>query len=82
VADSHANTCDLSHPGTPSATVVLLRAGLDDIEYLVLSDALIVVDTGDGVVVLTDPSVNDLAVDERKAVLRARIGTPERSKRW
>jgi hypothetical protein len=77
VAHSHADTCDLSHPGMPSATVALLHAGPTNVQCLVLSDALIVIDTLDGVEVVTDPTVNKIATEQRHAVLRERIGTPE-----
>jgi hypothetical protein len=77
VTHSHAGTCDLSHPGMPSATVALLRAGPTDVECLVLSDALIVIDTAEGIEVLTDPTVNSIATDQRRAVLEERIGTPQ-----
>jgi hypothetical protein len=77
VAHSHANTCDLAHPGVPSATVALLRAGPTDVQCLVLSDALIVLDTSEGIEVLTDPTVNKVAAEQRGAVLGERIGTPE-----
>ena len=36
VAALHADTCDLDHPGTPSATVAILREQPDTIDYLVL----------------------------------------------
>lgn len=42
VADSHGTTCDLSHPGTPSATVVILRESGSDLDYLVLADSTLV----------------------------------------
>ncbi|MGH3875201.1 MAG: hypothetical protein ACRDSR_27510 [Pseudonocardiaceae bacterium] len=45
VAHIHADTYDLFHPGMPLMTVALLCAGLSDVECLVLSDALIVLDT-------------------------------------
>jgi hypothetical protein len=77
VAHSHADTCDLSHPGMPSATAALLRAGPTEVQCLVLSDALIVLDTFEGIEVLTDPTVNTVAAEQRDAVLRERIGTPE-----
>ncbi|MGH3533179.1 MAG: hypothetical protein ACRDR6_16755 [Pseudonocardiaceae bacterium] len=80
VAHSHADTCDLSHPGISSATVALLRAGPSDVQCLVLSDALIVLDTSEGIEVLTDPTVNQLAVEQRHAVLGERIGTPEHTR--
>ncbi|WP_338896126.1 protein phosphatase 2C domain-containing protein [Streptomyces sp. TG1A-60] len=38
-AQAHAQTCDLSHPRTPQATVVLARWSPLAVEYLVLSDS-------------------------------------------
>ncbi len=81
VADLHTDTCDLSHIGTPSATVAILRTGPPNVQYLVLSDALVVLDTHDGIQVITDPSVNHAAANERNALLRERIGTPGHTER-
>ncbi|MEU9606224.1 hypothetical protein [Streptomyces sp. NPDC048057] len=49
-ADSHRQTCDLSHVRTPQATVVLARWGgpLEDVEHLVLSDSALLVETPSG----------------------------------
>ena len=44
VADLHPG-CDLTHPGTPSATVVLLRALEERADYLALADATLLLDT-------------------------------------
>jgi hypothetical protein len=77
VVHRHGGTCDLSHPGTPSATVALLRARATDVECLVLSDALIILDTAEGIEVLTDSSVTEHAAEQRRAVLEERIGTAE-----
>ena len=40
----HAWTCDLTHPGSPSATVAVARINGDRLEHLVLSDAVLVLD--------------------------------------
>ncbi|MFH7338405.1 hypothetical protein [Streptomyces sp. KHY 26] len=40
-AHAHADTCDLSHPRTPQATVVLARWSAETVEYLVLSDSVL-----------------------------------------
>lgn len=51
VADAHRGSCDLGHPGSPGATVAVLRGcpGSDAaVEYLVLSDAVVLLDAGDG----------------------------------
>ncbi|MFF6997277.1 protein phosphatase 2C domain-containing protein [Streptomyces sp. NPDC008313] len=47
-AEAHASTCDLSHPRTPQATVVLVRWSADHVEYLVLSDSVLLVEAADG----------------------------------
>src|SRR6266498_1592304 len=67
VACSHGSSCDLGHPGTPSATVAALRESAAGTDWLVLSDATLVLDTGDGIEVVTDDRVEDVARDEREA---------------
>ncbi|MFB8747510.1 protein phosphatase 2C domain-containing protein [Streptomyces parvulus] len=47
---AHAETCDLSHPRTPQATVVLARWSPARVEYLVLSDSALLVEGPDGAV--------------------------------
>ncbi|MER6705278.1 protein phosphatase 2C domain-containing protein [Streptomyces fumanus] len=49
-ADAHAVTCDLSHPRTPQATVVLARWSPEAVEYLVLSDSALLLESPDGTV--------------------------------
>ncbi|MFD7549346.1 protein phosphatase 2C domain-containing protein [Streptomyces sp. NPDC059578] len=47
-ADAHRQLCDLSHVRTPQATVVLARWDETRIEYLVLSDSVLLVEHVDG----------------------------------
>ncbi|MFI5659726.1 protein phosphatase 2C domain-containing protein [Streptomyces sp. NPDC051684] len=49
-ADAHRGTCDLSHPRTPQATVVLARWDAERVEHLVLSDSALLVEAPDGTV--------------------------------
>ncbi len=49
-ADSHTETCDLSHPRTPQATVVVARWSAQALEYLVLSDSALLVESPGGAV--------------------------------
>ncbi|MGW2097875.1 protein phosphatase 2C domain-containing protein [Streptomyces olivaceoviridis] len=49
-ADAHADTCELSHPRTPQATVALTRWSATEVEYLVLSDAVLLLRGPDGTV--------------------------------
>ncbi|MFR0358207.1 protein phosphatase 2C domain-containing protein [Streptomyces sediminimaris] len=47
-AAAHVATCDLSHPRTPQATVVVARWGTQAVEYLVLSDSTLLVESPEG----------------------------------
>ncbi|MER7679678.1 MULTISPECIES: protein phosphatase 2C domain-containing protein [unclassified Streptomyces] len=47
-AEAHAGSCDLSHPRTPQATVVVARWSADLVEYLVLSDSALLVESPAG----------------------------------
>jgi hypothetical protein len=67
--------CDLTHPGTPSATVVLLRALDDRVDYLALADATLLLDTADGLKVVSDERVNQLAGKEREAANQVPTGS-------
>lgn len=49
-AVAHADTCDLSHPRTPQATVVLSRWSEKTVEYLVLSDSALLLRSPRGTV--------------------------------
>ncbi|GCD97127.1 protein phosphatase 2C domain-containing protein [Embleya hyalina] len=48
VCDLHAGTCDLTNPNSPSTTVALLRNQGGLVEYLVLCDSPIVIETTSG----------------------------------
>ena len=67
--------CDLTHPGTPSATVVLLRALDDRTDYLALADATLLLDTADGLKVVSDERVHQLAGKERAAANQVPAGS-------
>ena len=74
VAGLHPD-CDLTHPGTPSATMVLLRVRDDRADYLALADAVLLLDTADGLQVISDERVNQLAGKEREAANRVPTGS-------
>jgi hypothetical protein len=59
--------CDLTHPGTPSATLVMVRALEERADYLALADAVLLLDTADGRTVVSDERVSQLAGKERAA---------------
>jgi len=74
VASLHPG-CDLHHPGTPSATVVLLRALEERADYLALADATLLLDTSDGLKVVSDEQVSQLAGKERAAANQVPVGS-------
>jgi hypothetical protein len=76
VGDLHRDTCDLNHPGTPAAAVAALRHTGEKVEWLVLADTTVVLDTNAGVKAITDTRVDQAAKEERKRALGHRIGTP------
>lgn len=47
-AAAHSQTCDLSHPRTPQATVALARWDTEAVEHLVLSDAALLLESPSG----------------------------------
>jgi hypothetical protein len=49
-ARAHVTTCDLSHPRTPQATVAAARWDDTAVEYLVLCDAVLLLEAPDGTV--------------------------------
>ncbi|MGH3327753.1 MAG: integrase [Streptomycetales bacterium] len=58
---AHAITCDLDHPGSPSATVVVIRSRGSALDYLVLADSVLVLDLPTGPYALTDDRQRQLA---------------------
>ncbi|MFD7662175.1 protein phosphatase 2C domain-containing protein [Streptomyces sp. NPDC059788] len=82
-AEVHRSTCDLSHAHTPQATVVAVRWSPETVEYLVLSDSVLLVEHPDGVVrAVLDTRLDELppAVrDLREAVRALPRGSAERA---
>jgi len=81
VAASHRDTCDLKSEGTPSATVAVLRWDSQRLDYLVLSDASVLIETESEVIAITDKSVERVVGSLADAAKAAPVGTPERKKR-
>ncbi|MGC9540880.1 hypothetical protein [Streptomyces sp. UG1] len=67
-ADAHRETCDLSHPRTPQATVVLARWSARSVEYLVLSDSALLTESPNG-------TVTPCLDDRLSRLPRARLAT-------
>jgi hypothetical protein len=77
-ADLHRDTCDLSHPGTPSAAVGIVQIDGGNLRYLVLGDVTVVVDTADGPIVVTDDRVSKTAERERAEADALPAGSAEK----
>jgi hypothetical protein len=54
VRSLHEDTCELSHPGSPSATVIAVKVQQEALDYLVLADSVLVLDFSTELRVVTD----------------------------
>ncbi|WP_431679282.1 hypothetical protein [Kitasatospora sp. KL5] len=76
VAQLHPQ-CDLKNPGTPSATVSILREEADQYSHLILADSPVVYEGVDGYSVHTDLRVDSVVPDLRAETERYATGSPE-----
>jgi hypothetical protein len=77
LADLHRDTCDLYHPGSPSATVVVLRQLGDKLDYLVLADSVLVLETASTTRVITDDRESQVGRRFRAAMDALPTGSPD-----
>lgn len=77
VAASHADTCDLSDPGTPCAAVGILRLGTDTVDTLALSDVTVMVENDHGPHITCDLRIEEISGTEPEAVAGLLFNTPE-----
>ncbi|MEH1165657.1 hypothetical protein V6V47_09740 [Micromonospora sp. CPCC 205539] len=82
VRADHGDQCDLDHPGTPSSTVCLLRDCGDQVDYLVLCDSPLVLDTGGQVSVVNDDRLEVAMADLRRTVAMVPAGAADRATRF
>jgi hypothetical protein len=76
-AAAHRDTCDLNHPGTPSAALAIAQAYGNSLRYLVLGDVTLAIETTDGVRIITDNRVDSTATAERAAADTLPAGAPQ-----
>ncbi|MET8140000.1 integrase [Sphaerisporangium sp. NPDC005288] len=78
-ADLHRPTCDLHDEGTPSTTAVILRERADKVDYLVISDSTLVLDTLDGIEAISDRRILEIDAlrEPRKVMHGFALGSPE-----
>lgn len=77
VADKHRDTCDLDHPGTPSATVVAVRQVGDELQHLVLADSVLVLHNDRETLVITDDRESEVGRRLRGAMDALPSGSPK-----
>jgi hypothetical protein len=80
VAALHAGTCDLGHPGSPSATVAILREQPDTVEYLVLGDTTVLLDEPAGIRVVTDDRLEQVAAVQHGAMHQHATGSADHAR--
>jgi hypothetical protein len=69
---AHADTCDLSNPDSPSATVVILREHAARLDWLVLADSPLVLDLDGDIRAIVDDRTAHLPSYTTEAVRAAR----------
>jgi hypothetical protein len=75
----HGSTCDLTHPGTPTATVVAIRVTSGHLEYLVLADSSLVLRAVAGdTEVIADHRLDEALAGSRAALALVPPGDPAR----
>jgi hypothetical protein len=80
VRSLHGGTCDLDHPGTPTATVVVIRIQEGQLEHLVLTDSsLVLTHAGGATEVVTDRRLDSALADTRAALARVPFAHPARA---
>jgi len=80
VAALHADTCDLGHPGSPSATVAILREQPQTVEYLVLGDTTILLEQPAGLRVITDDRLEQVAAVQHDAMHQQATGSADHAR--
>jgi hypothetical protein len=77
VRSLHSGTCDMAHPGSPSATVVVLRVREHYVDYLVLADSVLVLDLPNELRVVSDDHEARIGKRFRAEMDALPNGTPE-----
>jgi hypothetical protein len=77
VRSIHSDTCDLAHPGSPSATVVAVKVREHTLDYLVLADSVLVLDLSTELHVVTDDHEAQIGRQFRARMDAWPNGTPE-----
>jgi hypothetical protein len=80
VAALHADTCDVGHPGSPSATVAVLHEQPDTVDYLVLGDTTILLEQPAGIRVVTDDRLEQVAAAEHGAMHQHATGSVDHTR--
>jgi len=78
-AAAHRDTCDLNHPGTPSAALAIAQVRDDSLRYLVLGDVTLAIETTDGLRIITDNRVDSTAMAERAVADAPPAGSLEKA---
>ena len=82
VNDLHCNSCALGQEAVPASTVAMVRERDGALDYLVLSDNVLVLDLGTGgIETIVDKRVEEVAAEEMRAALQGPTGTPEHAAR-
>lgn len=76
VCAEHGDTCDLTNPDSPSSTVAVVREREGELDYLVLADSPIILDTLQGLRPILDDRIAHLP-DHTPEGIRSRRNRPD-----
>ena len=80
VAALHADTCDLGHSGSPSATVAVLCEQPEAVDYLVLGDTTVLLEEPAGIRVITDDRLEHVAAVQHRAMHEHATGSADHAR--
>jgi hypothetical protein len=73
VRGDHGDGCDLAHPGSPQATLAVLRRSTDHGDVLVLGDCTVVLDRAGDITTVTDERMLAVAGELRQAAFASTV---------
>ncbi|WP_080043898.1 protein phosphatase 2C domain-containing protein [[Actinomadura] parvosata] len=77
-AHLHRESCDLSHIGTPSAAVGIVQLDEEFLQYLVLGDVTVVIDSGNSERVIFDDRIERATKEFRREVDSLTANSPKK----
>lgn len=82
VAGLHQDTCQPTHPCSPSATIALARIHHTHLDWLVLGDAFLILDTTEDLHIISDNRLAQVGTHTRAKTRDVQAALPEQQRRY